>query len=186
MMHSKDSIIPISDLFPCEIMDEILSNIENFTQTKDSHRGWLFSGATAQNSIDKTFWNRPLDDDKFYTEYIFEKVKSIIKVNFNEEVELSRVYLNGATFGQQGYLHQDFWDDFGRTFLIYCNDNWNIEWAGGTVFVRDGGGYETVYPQYNSAVYFDGKIKHFSQPLSRDFYGFRVTLAYKLFVECND
>ena len=89
--------------------------------------------------------------------------------------------MNGATFGQQGYLHTDNIEDNGRTFLVYCNSEWNIEWAGGTVFNVDEDDL-TVYPKPGNAVYFKGKIPHFSQAVSKDFCGLRITLAYKLYL----
>jgi len=175
-------------------MDPIV--IENFTDEKDfsdilkilhkhtcedKYPGWKLTGFSNERSKDKgkKFWYLPLKDHEYFNEYLFKKIKNSIKRLFNEDVILYDCYFNGATFGQQGYFHQDDNVLAGRTLLIYCNAEWNDEWAGGTVFETLNGTL-TIYPRPERAVYFSGIIPHFSQSLSSDFGDLRVTLAYKL------
>jgi hypothetical protein len=170
--------------------------IENFIDEKDfsdildilyhhtyedggGYPGWKLIGFSDEKNKNKKFWNIILTEYDYFNNYLFEKIKSSIKKLFNEDVILDRIYFNGATFGQQGYLHQDYYVPEGRTLLIYCNSEWNDEWSGGTLFETKNGTL-TVYPRPARAVYFPGIIPHFSQSLSSDFGDFRVTLAYKL------
>jgi len=160
----------------------------NLYNTDSSYPGWKYIGHSSLETSDKKFWYIDLKNDPYFTETIFAKIKSTIKYHFDEKIKLdlsqNSVYLNGATFGQQGYYHTDGCD---RTFLIYCNRDWNIEHSGSTVFTvknnEDEEKHLTLYPKEYSAVYFDSSIKHFSQSLSADFRGLRTTLAYKLFLE---
>ena len=167
--------------------DGLLERI-NLYNTDCSYPGWKYIGHSSLESFNKKFWYIDLKNDPYFTDNIFSKIKSTIKYHFNENIKLdlteNSVYLNGATFGQQGYYHTDGCD---RTFLIYCNPNWNTEHSGATVFTVENDKKEenhlTIYPKKFSAVYFDSSIKHFSQSLSADFSGLRITLAYKLFLD---
>jgi hypothetical protein len=85
--------------------------------------------------------------------------------------------MNGHTGGGYGLMHKDSVFDQGRTFLIYCNPEWNIEWGGGTYFAEND---TIINNKPYSAVYFQNNKDHFATPISKDFHGLRVTLAFKL------
>jgi len=85
--------------------------------------------------------------------------------------------MNGHTSGGHGNMHKDSEFEQGRTFLIYCNSEWNIEWGGGTYFAENN---TIVNNKPYSAVYFQNNQEHFAMPISKDFNGLRVTLAFKL------
>lgn len=121
------------------------------------------------------FWKMSLTNDEYLNKEVFAVIQSII----DEEVEIERIYFNGHLATGSGKLHTDSNSDDGRTFLIYCNDNWNIEHGGETAFITDDG-VAIVSPYPFSAVYFQNNIKHLAQPISKDFQDLRVTLAYKL------
>lgn len=177
-------ILHLTNFLPEEDYTEILNIVNKINYNHDYHLSWKLTGST---QIGKTrFWNCRLDREGFFTDYLLQKIVKIIHDNTGEKVvRCERAYLNGATFGHQGYLHPDSFDSNGRTLLIYCNSEWQKEWAGGTVF--DCGDSDMIFlPRPNSCIYFDSTILHHSQPTSKFFNGLRVTLAYKLFVECND
>jgi hypothetical protein len=173
----------IENFFDKQDYDYIINIIDLCTNSND-HPGWKLNGFSNFNarSNGKLFWHLDLNSYDYFTHHIFKIVKDKIKIFFDENVSLERVYLNGATFGQQGNLHQDFENDNGRTLLLYCNTEWNVEWAGATVFEMEDE-TKAIHPRPGRAVYFSGNIPHFSQPLSKDFNGLRVTLAYKLYTE---
>lgn len=175
------SIIQIENLLSEEEFSDLVSLIHKYN-TDDNFIGWKFGGFSNSESRHKPFWNINLINESYFSEYLFGIIKKRIYEITNEEVELLRVYLNGATFGQQGYAHVDGEDDEDRTLLIYCNTNWFTEWGGATAFLECDQ-VTTVFPKCRKAVYFKGNISHCSHPFTRDYFGLRITLAYKLKVK---
>ena len=159
---------------------QLTEKINSFCNDNDAP-GWSCSGTSNEDNRDKVFWFLNLEKDHFFNDILFRRIKFVIKELLDEDVEYNRIYLNGHTFGQQGYFHTDDDREEGRTLLIYCNDDWKVEYAGATVFA-DGDNFVTIYPDAFSGVYFNGNIPHHSQPISKDFHGLRITLAYKLHV----
>jgi hypothetical protein len=170
--------IAIQNFLDEKDFSDVLNIIFKYTNNND-FPGWKLVGFSDKESESKKFWNLEVTNDDYFRDYLFGKIKTTIKNLFNEDVILDRCYFNGATFGQQGYYHQDYDTPEGRTLLIYCNSEWKDEWSGGTVF-ETVDGTMTVYPRPARGVYFPGMIPHFSQSLSKDFQDFRVTLAYKM------
>lgn len=169
------------DFFDEESKIKLLQQIESFNYDP-RRRGWKFVGHSGVNTRHKLFWNLQLDDEEFFTDYLFNKIKAKLLEKTNENVDLIRVYLNGHNACSQGYFHVDGPPN-ERTFLIYCNKRWNIENGGGTVFYdEENKRYTTVQALPLTSVYFRADINHCSQPLSRDFDDLRVTAAYKLVV----
>ena len=125
------------------------------------------------------FWKiDSLEKEEFYLGHLLNKIKELT----GDEFEVDRIYMNGHTACSQAYTHKDSLVGTGRTFLVYCNEHWDSEFGGGTCFNIDGE-YITNYPYPYSAVYFQNNIDHFAMPLSRNFNGLRVTLAFKLYLK---
>lgn len=138
---------------------------------------WRFFHHSGNSTEEKPFWSMDnLEHDDFFGVYLFNKVKETIGQNHVME----RVYMNGHVSGSNGYLHTDSEVSNGRTFLIYCNQTWSANFGGSTYFVN-GNEMEYFYPHPFSAICFQNNILHGAQPISTDFKGLRVTLAYKLF-----
>ena len=180
-MNSHNNVILINDFINQKDFDDIIQMIDLYSYSND-YPGWKLNGFSNQEDTNKRFWFIDLIDNEYFNKQIFEKIKLQISKLFDDDVILDRVYLNGSTFGQQGYFHIDDTLENSRTLLIYCNSEWKNEWVGGTVF-ETLGGIQTIYPLPKRAAYFDARIPHFSQPLSKDFDGLRVTLAYKLLLK---
>jgi hypothetical protein len=121
------------------------------------------------------FWRMELSDDKYFSEYIFSRVKEIT----NSDWDIEMIYANGQTFGQGGSLHIDHPD--GYTFLIYNNIHWDLQWGGKTFFVDEDEETSLVFPIPNRAILFPGTIYHYAESPTRQFKGLRITTAYKLF-----
>lgn len=120
------------------------------------------------------FWKLDkLEFDEFFNPYLINKIKKLT----NDDLAIERIYMNGQTGGSHGTLHKDTEYENGRTFIIYCNPEWNIEWGGGTYFAETD---SIINCKPYSAVYFQNNIDHFAMPLSKDYNGLRVTLAFKL------
>jgi len=138
---------------------------------------WTYFHKSNAGSNETPFWSmNDLEYDDFFGVYLLNKVKQTI----GEDHVVERIYMNGHTSGSSGYLHKDAEVSNSRTFLVYCNSTWDSNFGGSTYFVN-GDEREFVYPEPYSAVCFQGNIPHGAQPLSNDFKGLRVTLAFKLF-----
>jgi hypothetical protein len=126
------------------------------------------------NQENNYFWKLDkLEFDTFFNPYILDKIKELT----GDDLAIERIYMNGHTSGGHGNMHKDSELEQGRTFLIYCNSEWNIEWGGGTYFAENN---SVINNNPYSAVYFKNNKDHFAMPLSKDFNGLRVTLALKL------
>ena len=101
---------------------------------------------------------------------------------------LLRAYINGYTYGTDGYSHtDDSWinkihgnDKLSETVIVYLNDNWNIDWAGETVIFDDSKEIEaSVLPKYGRVLVFDSNKLHAARPLSRTCKSLRTVLVFK-------
>jgi len=138
---------------------------------------WQFGNASLQSSDYESFWVIPhLEKNDFFSKVLLQKIANVT----NESFEVERIYMNGQTATSQGNLHRDSGHENGRTFLIYCNKVWHPEWGGMTFFQNDEE-MECFYPHPYSAIYFKHTIPHFATPISKNFKGLRVTLAFKLY-----
>ena len=175
-------IYQIEDFLSEEDFTQLTTKVGLYNSNNPDFPGWKFGGYSSDETFNKPFWRLDVINDYFFSNYLFDRVQECIKKISGEEVRMDIVYLNGATFGQQGFWHTDCNEDdySGRTFLVYANETWDEQWSGSTVLKNDDGEIVTVYPKPRNAVYFHGRHPHFSQSLSRDFYGLRVTVAYKL------
>ena len=181
----KDQILHIKDIVSKEHFENIINIIDNINCDCDYHLSWKYTGSSMITKNMEHLWMCYLDKEKFFTEELFSLIKEKIYKLTQEKISLERVYFNGQTYGQQGYMHPDAFHDNSRTLLMYCNTKWEKNWAGGTAF-DFGFDSKIFFPFPNSAVYFDSTIFHHAQPVSKNFNGLRVTLAYKLEVETDD
>lgn len=136
----------------------------------------------------KQFWIMRLEEDKLISEEIYSRILEIV----GKDYKLVQVYANGQTTGQDGVPHNDSDDPDTYTFLIYMNSNWDALWGGKTVFMdatwnpyskqweKNSDDIKCFFPRPNLGLFFPSNILHFAEAPTRDFYGMRVTIAYKL------
>jgi hypothetical protein len=125
------------------------------------------------------FWGMGgLESDEFFSAYLLNKIKNLT----GDDFEVERIYFNGHTACSQGYPHKDSEEEDGRTFLVYCNKVWDLAFGGNTNLLLDDK-VESYFPYPRSAIYFKGNILHCATPVSKNFLGIRVTLAFKLFLK---
>jgi hypothetical protein len=136
--------------------------------------GWSFHGRSVDDGF--TFWYKHLTDNKFFSEYMFEKVRALTGKNF----DIERIYANGQSHGMPGSLHQDNPANNAYTFLYYANPRWDITWGGETVFYENNQEYGSVLYVPNSAILFKGSLFHAGLEPTRHMSGLRVTVAFKL------
>lgn len=93
---------------------------------------------------------------------------------------LIRCYLNGYTYGVDGYFHCDSQRADERTAIIYMNNEWDPDWAGETVFLDTNGDIvKSVLPKKNRAVIFSANVQHAGRSVSRKCTVLRKALIYK-------
>jgi hypothetical protein len=93
---------------------------------------------------------------------------------------LIRCYLNGYTYGTDGYFHTDSLRRDEHTTILFMNDYWEPDWAGETVFLGPGGDIiKAVLPRRNRALIFPSNIQHAGRSVSRKCTVLRKTLIFK-------
>jgi hypothetical protein len=164
----KDAIKTYKNIFS----NDDLNKIQEYFNSPN----WSFGHYSEAHNKHKCFWNMNLSRIKYFNTDLYKIIQSLIPYNC---LDIERIYANGQTYGLDGSFHID--NSSGYTFLYYANPEWEKEWGGNTVFY-DSKTKEKIfiYPEPNSAVFFPGNILHYGQSPSRDFYGLRTTIAYKL------
>jgi SM-20-related protein len=93
---------------------------------------------------------------------------------------LIRCYLNGYTYGTDGYFHADSSRPDEHTTILYMNDQWEPDWAGETTFLdKENDIAKSVLPRRNRAVIFPASIEHAGRSVSRKCVILRKTLIFK-------
>jgi SM-20-related protein len=93
---------------------------------------------------------------------------------------LIRCYLNGYTYGTDGYFHTDSDRPEESTAILYLNERWDPDWAGETVFLgAEGDIVKSVLPKRNRAVIFPGNVWHAGRGVSRKCLILRQNLVFK-------
>src|SRR5258707_1275606 len=81
---------------------------------------------------------------------------------------LIRCYLNGYTYGTDGYFHSDSNRADEHTVIVFMNDEWEPDWAGETVFLDERGDIvRSVLPKRNRAIIFAARLRHAGRGVSR-------------------
>jgi SM-20-related protein len=93
---------------------------------------------------------------------------------------LIRCYLNGYTYGTDGYFHTDSNRADEHTAILFMNESWDPDWAGETVFLDERGDIvRAVLPKRNRAVVFPAHTRHAGRGVSRKCTALRQTLIFK-------
>lgn len=176
-MNLLDQIVDYSDVFSEEEM-------QNIKQVVYSPR-WEITNSDPSNG-ERTYWRMNLMDIDFFTNRLFDKIKKVI----NKDATLQDVYLNGTTTSMATTAHIDAKERDVYVMLVYLNPDWHIQWGGQTIFLNSyfdpesgeikGNNTTKVYfPKFNTGLLFPGTIIHMSEAPTREFYGLRLTLAYR-------
>lgn len=173
--YNESSIIQFDNVFSIEDYNKILDYVYD-ARWQFGHGSFDPSDPRSRHSY--PFWGMPLKDIDFFSQHLL----NIIEKKTQQKYNLYDVYANGHTFGTKGSFHQDWYDETGRTFLFYANEEWNVDWGGKTVF-DFGSNYYFNVPKPNSAILFPGCIPHSAEGTSRNFSGLRITIAWKLLLK---
>ena len=118
--------------------------------------------------------------DKF--DPLLKKVWNHVKENCPDMANTVpiRCYINGSTYGVEGYFHTDSMRNNETTIVIYLTDTWDINWAGETVVVDQNDDIvKAVIPKKNRAFIFPANMKHCARAVSRQCYALRKTFMFK-------
>jgi hypothetical protein len=99
-----------------------------------------------------------------------------------ENLALLRCYINGHTYGVDGYFHQDSSREDEITTVLYMNEEWFPNWAGETVFINTENKthlQKSVLPYPNRMVLFPSIIPHAARGVSRKCLSLRQTFMFK-------
>ncbi len=90
-----------------------------------------------------------------------EAVWNCVRSSLLPETLLIRCYVNGYTYGTDGYFHTDSGRPDEYTTVLYMTDVWLPNWAGETVFLDDDEEVSgCVLPKPNRAVLFPARVPH--------------------------
>ncbi len=121
-----------------------------------------------ENLADEDFWKITL--------------KALQQLQLKDRWRVYRAYVNAGVYGDTMFSHYDSSPENQElTILWYIVPEWNIDWAGETLFYdnNDEIAFAAV-PRPGRLVVFDSRIKHSGRPPSRICYHSRFTLALKL------
>ncbi len=170
------------------IFDNVLMDIEMHQCTlKINEANWHFNASSKKtNPISTTFWYSNLEDDKFFTETLKQKIEKIT----NKKFKIDRVYANGQTFGQDGTYHKDNDSNSPHiyTFCLYTNPLVTEETAehmGGDIVFKlteenNMDNIISIESHYNRAVFFPSNYLHKGMAYNRYCKSLRVSIAWKL------
>ena len=101
---------------------------------------------------------------------------------------LIRCYMNGHTYGVDGYYHVDSERYAEDTVVVYLNDNWNPDWGGETniLSMLEPEISRSILPKKNRAIIFPSNQKHCARSVSRLCPELRRTLMFKTRREQSD
>lgn len=171
-------IEPIQSENVMQIFKDVLTKEEHEYVIKNTIQSdrWAFGQRSDGSKPDNyAFWSLDLNEDVFFKEVFFEKIKKLTGKDF----DIERIYANGQTYGLPGSFHVDSRNPKGRTFLYYANPEWNADWGGETIFIENKTPI-VVFPKPNSAVLFDANMVHMGKDPTRKTNLLRVTVAFKL------
>jgi hypothetical protein len=179
----------MSDIFQLEGNNlDLVNRIRRKYVDSGLSYGWK---ANNSKSYDQGHWNKQIliNSSKYFCDHSktsmldsHNEVKTLW--NFLQEKlkckSLSKIYINGYTFGTDGYAHQDeSWitkkfgnNDLAETTIIYLNPSWDIDWSGETVIYENlthdnNSIVESVLPKLGRVFTFQSNKYHASRPLSR-------------------
>ncbi|WUR11433.1 2OG-Fe(II) oxygenase [[Empedobacter] haloabium] len=106
---------------------------------------------------------------------------------FPAGTRILRFYLNGHTYGSEGWPHTDSDRPGEVTTVLYLNEQWQAGWGGETVIYDAAGDIAcAALPRPNRLVIFPSDRLHGPRPLSKAFDDLRVVLVVKVALPAAD
>ena len=183
----------VDDLFPGDLKDRLIETVSwmpmhflNRWERFKSHEldmHWYYPIAFA----DEPF----VEDVEPKLEALDESLRAItecwnqVKNGLGYPVRLYECMLSANTFGTEGRIHQDIAEEDARanhvTVLVYCNKEWNLAWAGETLFFNEHNEITAaIMPKPGRVVIADQDPPHVGRSVSRICPTDRRVLVFKL------
>lgn len=188
----------VDDLLPSEFKDRLietaswipmhfLNRWERFKSHElDMH--WYYPIAFAEKPFTEDVEPKLLELDESLQ--AITECWRLVKASLGYPVRLYECMLSANTFGTEGRVHQDIAEEDQRanhlTVLVYCNKNWNLAWAGETLFFDDQNEITgAVIPKPGRVVIAEGDPAHVGRSVSRTCPTDRRVLVFKLWRQVN-
>jgi len=176
---------------------ELFIAAREFLQSQTSIYGWQ-----AHKGAPGVFWHRNFvlpgkyehhyeagvwSPDKSYAGFVqtqspLAQVAEVLRARFFGGVELTRVWANYQSFGDESAFHRDFPQQFrgkSKTVVWYPVETWDRDWGGDFVTLTDDGEIDKcVMVKPNRAVVFDGTTPHSARPMSRYCNALRIAVSF--------
>lgn len=172
-----------------------------------SLRSWilgqpLIHGWRAHGNAPGTFWHRNFvlpgshmhhyDPGAWHPDLTFEQLLSAstpltevaktIQNRFFGDSEITRVWVNVQSFGDESAFHRDFPAEFtgtARSVILYPVDQWEINWGGDLVVLDEAGEIEAAaLVKPGRVVSLNGCKRHAVRPISRYCNALRIALVF--------
>ena len=135
----------------------------------------------------RPLWINRFPKDIILNSPVWKKLESYIKMLYNtSNIMLHDSYILLSQSGDVHYYHTDGGpNNNGRsiTSITYLNKEWNIDWAGETLFEYNGNLVAGCIPKYGKTIFFDHNINHTTRPPSINCLERRYVLVNKIEVE---
>ena len=165
-----DDIIVVDDF----LNQEELTHMGSISSYKDDH--WQIHNSGKNVDVFDfyiPFISKQLNDNEYYTSYLFNKIKKTFNYNF----KLEKVYLNGHEPLRHGSFHID--NDADRTVILYITP-WESAWGGFTQFMISEKDHVIIPPILGRLVNFKSDIIHKAYAFCNQNCPIRITAAFKL------
>ncbi|MAL45447.1 DUF6817 domain-containing protein, partial [Hyphomonas sp.] len=188
--EKNSNILPIlvANELDNKFLFEIIENVfDDFTVDKlyahyRDFRSWNFTGAGLNSNHRKL--NIELKKSNKIDKILFNKADEIIEQNnLKQFITLKRAYASGYTHGT---IHDLHCDDGAQSFneiytvMFYLNKEWNVNFAGETVFYySQTETIDSILPRPSRAILFDGAIPHLARDPSRLCPELRMVATFK-------
>jgi hypothetical protein len=153
------------------------NSIRNYLKKPNWQWGHTSKDITEETKNTPLFWCMNLISERFFSEYLFNKIKEIT----GNDLKLLRCYANGNSFGLPGDIHQDSNIELATTFMFYANQIWEPRFGGKTAFLfEDETENKYIMPKNNRGVYFPSLIPHYAEEVTRLYSGLRQVVVWKM------
>ena len=192
LIKSNDKIISLADKLVktyIEIIDGYFDNqdiLKNYIYFRD-HVPWKFIGS-GYNEFKWRNFKYELDFKNKIEKYLKKHTQKILKnLHMFDFLKLERVYASANSYGTVHQSHRDYALDSkgGITVMYYLNNNWNLNYAGETVFYNNEEIVKSIIPKPGRVIIFDGSIEHCARDIRRDVNDLRMVLTFKYNININ-
>ena len=146
------------------------------------HRNYVLPG-TNKHHYDSHVWHPSLSLAAFLSRGgPLAEVTKRVQQRFFGDTQLTRVWANAQTFGDEASLHRDFPAEFAgraRSVVWYPVLKWDKDWGGDFIVMGDDGEIEhCAMVKPNRMVVFDGTRAHAARPISRFCTELRIAVSF--------